>query len=102
MRRLDQFGEGAVARVQERPLAARHFELRRQGASSDFPDFARTSRSPTACRTAWIFEVAPYRGPLVFGPEIFEEINGKGFDPAELEEEVLKAEFDLAAALTTR
>ena len=44
-------------------------------------------------------KVEPYDGPLIFGPEVFEVIEGKGFDPADLEEEVLKAEFDLAAAL---
>ena len=99
---LEQFGKGRgrPRRSRARCWRARHFELRRPGASSDFPDYRPhvtiTYDLPDGMDLS---QVTPYEGPLVFGREVFEEIKRKGFDPADLEEEVLKAEFDLAAAL---
>ena len=63
-------------------LSARHYELRDQGASSDYPDYnAHVTITYALPEGMDLSEVEPYDGPLHFGPEVFEVI-GKGFDPA--------------------
>lgn len=57
-------------------LSWRHEAIREAGASSDFPEYQPhvtiTYAKPDALDLA---KVEPFRGKLVFGPEIFEEIN---------------------------
>lgn len=57
-------------------LAWRHEQLVREGASHDFADYQPhvtiTYAKPDGLN---LDEVEPYRGRLVFGPEIFEEVN---------------------------
>ena len=92
-REIGQFGKGAVVLEFESPeLRARHYELRERGVTSDFPDYRShvtiTYHPPEGMD---LDLVGPYRGPLIFGPELFEEIKGEGFNPAtDLTEEALK------------
>ena len=100
-RGVDQFGKGAVVLTFEcEILEWRNQMLRRLGATSDFPDYhPHVTITYDVPEGMDLSAVTPYDGELIFGPEVFEEIKGDGFDPDDLEEEALKAEFDLAAAL---
>ncbi len=99
-RSIEQFGKGAVVlSFPSEALSARNAALRAAGATSDYEGYAPhvtiTYDLPDDVELA---DIDLYDGPLVFGPEVYEQV--KGFDPAtDLDEEVLKAEFDLTAAL---
>jgi phage-related protein (TIGR01555 family) len=78
-RMLDEFGSLQTATVllfSSSALCWRHEEIARAGASYDFdeyqPHITITYDAPDALDLS---KVEPYRGELVFGPEIFEEIN---------------------------
>lgn len=57
-------------------LSWRHCDLKERGCSWDFPDYQPhvtiTYKKPEGMN---IRDIEPYRGPIVFGPEIFEEID---------------------------
>lgn len=55
-------------------LSWRHNEMIRNGASSDYPDYQAHVTITYEGSDVDLDEVEPYRGKLVFGPEIFEEI----------------------------
>lgn len=55
-------------------LSWRHNEMIRNGASSDCPDYQAHVTITYEGSDVDLDEVEPYRGKLVFGPEIFEEI----------------------------
>ncbi len=76
-RLVEQLGEqGAVVlHFADDRLENRHREMRRMGASWDFPSYlphVTLTYDPGEVDPA---NVAPYRGRLVFGPEIFEPIS---------------------------
>ncbi|MFC4729102.1 anti-CBASS protein Acb1 family protein [Coralloluteibacterium thermophilus] len=65
-------GMSAVILFASSQLAWRHEEIIRAGASHDFPDYTphiSLTKSPVD-----LSRVEPYRGRIVLGPEIFEEI----------------------------
>lgn len=65
-------GMSAVILFASSQLAWRHEEIVRAGASHDFPDYTphiSLTKSPVD-----LSQVEPYRGRIVLGPEIFEEI----------------------------
>ena len=56
-------------------LAWRHGEMVRNGASHDYPDYQPHVTITYSGTGVDLSKVEPYRGKLVFGPEIFEELN---------------------------
>lgn len=56
-------------------LAWRHSEMVRNGASHDYPDYQPHVTITYSGTDVDLSKVEPYRGKLVFGPEIFEELN---------------------------
>lgn len=65
-------GMSAVILFASSQLAWRHEEIVRAGASHDFPDYTphiSLTKSPVD-----LSQVEPYRGRIVLGPEIFEEL----------------------------
>lgn len=56
-------------------LSWRHEEMIRNGASHDFPEYQPHVTITYAGGDVDLSKVEPYRGKLVFGPEIFEEID---------------------------
>lgn len=76
-RLVEQFDKGAVVLLfASSALSYRHEEIKRAGAASDYADFQPhvtiTYQLPPGMD---LRTLEPYRGQLVFGPEIFEEVN---------------------------
>lgn len=67
-------GGATVLRFESPELAARWQEIRDAGASYDFPEY-RPHVTLTYGPAPDLAAVEPYRGPLIFGPEEFAEIN---------------------------
>lgn len=66
-------GMTAVILFASNQLSWRHEEIKRAGASHDFPDYTphiSLTKSPID-----LTKVEPYRGRIVLGPEIFEELD---------------------------
>lgn len=66
-------GMTAVILFASNQLSWRHEEIKRAGASHDFPDYTphiSLTKSPVD-----LSKVEPYRGRIVLGPEIFEELD---------------------------
>jgi len=78
-RMLDEFGslkEATVLLFNSSSLSWRHQDMIAKGASSDYDDYAPhitlTYETPDGFDLS---TVEPYRGELIFGPEIFEQVN---------------------------
>ena len=71
-REHEVFGEVTVLRFDGSNLKWRHEELIDRGASHDWPDYSPHVTLGSA--TDLTGNVEPWRGPIVLGPEIFEEI----------------------------
>lgn len=66
-------GMTAVLMFASSALSWRHEDIKRAGASFDYPDYqphVSLTKAPID-----LGKVEPYRGPIVFGPEVFEEID---------------------------
>jgi phage-related protein (TIGR01555 family) len=71
-REIDKFGDGAtVLSFISNDLTWRHEAMLANGASSDFDEY---SAHITITYSELPGDVIPYQGPIVLGPEIFEEI----------------------------
>ena len=66
-------GGAAVLRFESPELTARRQEIKDAGASYDFPEY-RPYVILTYGLIPDLAAVEPYRGPLIFGPEAFEEV----------------------------
>ena len=109
-RAVHPFGEGAIVlEFESSYLKKRHEDLIAKGATSDYPDYRShvtiTYSRPEGLNLA---SITPFDGPLEFGSEDFEEIKKGGFNPDDLDEEVLKmdrlfkaVDQDLVAKLQT-
>jgi hypothetical protein len=75
-RMVEQLGEeGAVVlHFSDDRLDGRHREMRRLGASWDFPSYLPHVTFTYDRDAVDLAQVKPYLGPLLFGPEIFEPI----------------------------
>lgn len=75
-RMVEQLGEeGAVVlHFSDDRLDSRHREMRRLGASWDFPSYLPHVTFTYEPGSVDLGQVKPYLGPLLFGPEIFEPI----------------------------
>jgi hypothetical protein len=86
-RTIERLGDqGAVVLRFESPeLVDRHYELVRRGGSHDFDQYTPHLTISYAAGARDLTRV-PYTGPLIFGPEVFKEIEpGKAFvAPVEL------------------
>lgn len=90
-RSVEQFGDRAVVlQFASAPLAWRHQDAERAGASYDYdeylPHVTITYEAPADMQIA---NIVPYKGELRFGPEIFEPIVPNGFDPDTVKETAL-------------
>lgn len=91
-RAVERFDGGAVVlRLDSPELQRRWRELRDAGASWDYPDYRPHVTITYDGDGVDLDAVEPYAGPLIFGPEEFAEVAAGGFDPGDLEEEVLKS-----------
>jgi hypothetical protein len=76
-RMIEKFDGGAVVLLfSSSSLSWRHEDMVRQGASHDFDEYApHVTITYEARADLDLAKIEPYRGELIFGPEIFEEIN---------------------------
>jgi uncharacterized protein len=78
-RMLDRFGsmsDAVVLLFNSSQLSWRHQDMIANGASSDYPDFApHVTLSYLVPEDFDLSKVKPYQGELIFGPEVFAEIN---------------------------
>lgn len=77
-RMLDAFGKSGEAKVlmfASSELSWRHQEIKDAGASWDHPEYQPHITISYAEDAPDIETVEPYRGKIVLGPEIFEEVN---------------------------
>lgn len=100
---IERFGEGAVVLAfSNTQLQWRHEDTRRQGASSDFDDYTPHVTITWSPPDGMDLDgVRPYDGPIVLGPEIFEEIK-QSFDPYAEGVEDTRNEFVLINTDETR
>lgn len=66
----------AVLMFASSDLSWRNHEMREAGASFDYPDY-QPHVTISYGKTPDLATIQPYRGRIVFGPEIFEEIRGE-------------------------
>jgi phage-related protein (TIGR01555 family) len=76
-RLMEQFGDARVLLFASSHLAWRHEEIKRAGATWDHADYQPHITISYADDAPDIADVEPYRGEIILGPEIFEEINEK-------------------------
>jgi phage-related protein (TIGR01555 family) len=78
-RMLDRFGsmsDAVVLLFSSSQLSWRHQDMIGNGASSDYPDYApHITLSYSVPADFDLSAVEPYQGELVFGPEVFAEVN---------------------------
>lgn len=78
-RMLERFGETGEAKVllfASSELSWRHEEIKRAGASWDHPEYQpHITISYGPMGAAEFRKIEPYRGKIILGPEIFEEVN---------------------------
>ena len=80
-RAVQQLGEKVVLRFSSDDIEWRHRSMIERGASHDYPEFL-AHVSIADAEGVDIEAVEPYTGELVFGPEIFREIEPKPPEPA--------------------
>lgn len=74
-RSIQQFGKATVLGFESPELHGRWQLLRQAGASWDFPSYQPHVTFTYDPGDVPLDQVQPYRGPLLFGPEVFAEIN---------------------------
>jgi hypothetical protein len=78
-RMLDRFGsmkDAVVLLFNSSSLSWRHQDMISNGASSDYADYApHVTLSYDVADDFDLSKVEPYQGELIFGPEVFAEIN---------------------------
>lgn len=71
---MEQFGDAKVLLFNSSALAWRHEEMKRNGATWDYPEYQphlTISYDPDAPD---LNDIEPYTGKIDFGPEIFSEV----------------------------
>ncbi|MHA3913858.1 anti-CBASS protein Acb1 family protein [Halovulum sp. GXIMD14793] len=74
---MDRFGDARVLLFASSALSWRHEEIMRSGATWDHPEYQPHITISYSDTSPDINEIRPYRGKIILGPEIFEEINEK-------------------------
>lgn len=72
---MEQLGEAKVLLIAADELRWRHEQMTAAGASWDFPDYQPHITISYDANAPELDKVQPYRGPIVLGPEIFEELD---------------------------
>lgn len=70
---MEQFGEATVLLFASSSLSWRHEEMKRQGASWDHPEY-QPHVTISYLFNGDLSKIAPWRGVIKLGPEIFEEV----------------------------
>ncbi|MGO4196857.1 phage portal protein [Rhizobium sp. YAF28] len=75
-RLMEQFGDAVVLQFASSRLTWRHEDIKRLGADTDYPEYQpHVTISWQKPEGMDLSKVEPYRGEIVLGPEIFEEVN---------------------------
>lgn len=74
-RLMDKFGEARVLLFASSQLSWRHEEIKREGASWDHPEYQPHITISYDEDAPELADIEPYRGKIVLGPEIFEEVD---------------------------
>ncbi|MDW9984801.1 DUF1073 domain-containing protein [Sinorhizobium meliloti] len=75
-RLMDRFGDAVVLQFASSRLTWRHEDIKRMGAETDWPDYQPHITITWAMPEGMdLSKVAPYRGKIELGPEVFEEVN---------------------------
>ncbi|TBZ81406.1 anti-CBASS protein Acb1 family protein [Rhizobium leguminosarum] len=74
-RLMEQFGDAVVLQFASSRLTWRHEDIKRMGAETDYPEYQPhitiTWKKPEGMDLS---KVDPYRGEIILGPELFEEV----------------------------
>ncbi|MGV4796141.1 anti-CBASS protein Acb1 family protein [Rhizobium sp. F40D2] len=74
-RLMERFGDAVVLQFASSRLTWRHEDIKRMGAETDYPDYQPhitiTWQMPDGIE---LDKVTPYRGEIILGPEVFEEV----------------------------
>ncbi len=74
VRMMERFGEATVLLFAASELSCRHEEMVRKGATWDHPEYQPHITISYAAGDLDLSKVEPYRGKIVLGPEVFEEV----------------------------
>jgi len=75
-RLMEQFGDAVVLQFASSRLTWRHEDIKRLGADTDYPDYQpHVTISWQKPEGMDLSTVEPYRGEIILGPEIFQEVN---------------------------
>lgn len=74
-RLVEKFGDATVLLFASSALSWRHEDMKRQGASWDHPEYQPHVSISYKAGDLDLGAVEPYRGEIILGPEIFEEID---------------------------
>lgn len=76
-RLMTQFGDATVLQFASSKLTWRHEDIKRMGAETDFEEYQPhvTITWDSKMDAQMLAKVEPYKGEIVLGPEIFEEVN---------------------------
>ncbi len=73
---MEVFGENAlVLQFASHQLNWRHQEMRRAGASWDWPEYQPHISISYGTQAVDLKDIEPYQGPIVLGPELFSEVD---------------------------
>lgn len=73
---MEQFGDAVVLQFASSRLTWRHEDIKRLGADTDYPEYQpHVTISWQKPEGMDLSKVEPYRGEIILGPEIFEEVN---------------------------
>lgn len=72
---VDRFGGARVLLFASSELSWRHEEIKRAGASWDHPEYQPHITISYSDKSPDLAEIEPYRGKIVLGPEVFQEVN---------------------------
>jgi phage-related protein (TIGR01555 family) len=74
-RLMERFGEAVVLQFASGRLTWRHEDIKRMGADTDYPEYQPHVTISWGAAGIDLAKVEPYKGKIVLGPEIFEEVN---------------------------
>lgn len=74
-RLMERFGDAVVLQFASSRLTWRHEDIKRLGAQTDYPEYQPHVTISWDAADIDLATVEPYKGKIVLGPEIFEEIN---------------------------
>lgn len=100
-RLMERFGEARVLLLSAWQLNWRHHEMREAGASWDHEEYQPHITLSYDPDSPWINDIEPYRGRIILGPEIFEEVNEKWVEGVKMTSHDGRIIVDVAAGRIT-